>query len=171
MKGSKALFLSLLLGLSPLGNAFSKDKVTMASEVPFERALSVPNNIRVECNLNNKLHDYIQSQLEMNDVEVVSVEDIAKAKGRVLDVTISDARGWGGSGWSGPKFMELSGTLKENGKKTGSFTAGDHSIGGGFSGFVFKGTCYIFDVIAQELAKDIGVWYANGHAVGARLGK
>ena len=159
-----------ILCLSPLGSAWSNDRVTMATEIPFERAARVPNNIRVECDLNNRLHDYIQSQLEQHDVEVVSVGDISNGKGKILDIKITDVRGFGGSGWSGPKFMEVSGDLTERGKKIGSFIAKDHSVGGGFSGFVFKGTCNIFDIIAKALADDIGLWYANGHEVGARLG-
>jgi len=172
MKNKKTLFLLTLCiaCLSPLGAAYSKDQVTIATEIPYDKVARVPNNIRVECDLNNKLHDYIQAELEKNEVEVISVEDIDKGKGKVLDMKISDIRGFGGSGWSGPKFMEVSGALKQNGKKIGSFTASDHSIGGGFSGFVFKGTCNIFDIIAKALAEDIATWYANGHDVGARLG-
>lgn len=155
--------------LSPL-SALAATKITMPNEVPYERPHAVPLNIQTECGLSTKLQEYIHAELVNQDVEVVSVEDISKAKGKVLDVKISDISGFGGGGWSGPKFMAVTGSLTDNGKKIGSFTASDHSVGGGFSGFVFKGTCNIFDIIAQDLAKDIGNWYANGHDMGARMG-
>lgn len=172
MKITKPLLGLVLCGLclSPLGNAYSKDKLSIQAEVPFGRPANVPGNIRAECDLNKKMHDLLEAEFERNDVEVVTVDDISKANGKALEVTIEHLSGFGGGGWSGPKHMEMSGKLVQNGKKIGSFTAGEKSIGGGFSGFVFKGTCNIFHIIEEALAEDIVFWYLNDHEMGARLG-
>ncbi|MDJ0807956.1 MAG: hypothetical protein QNJ78_14135, partial [Gammaproteobacteria bacterium] len=96
MYKAKAL-LSLMiciLCLSPVGSVFGKDRLTMGTEVPFDKMVRVPNNVRMECDLTNKLANYIQGQLEQNDVEVLTVDDVAKAKGKVLDMKIVDVRGF-----------------------------------------------------------------------------
>ncbi|MEN8178444.1 MAG: hypothetical protein ABFS39_07465 [Pseudomonadota bacterium] len=172
MKSTKILLLSLLciLFLSPLGNAYSKDKVTIQAEIPFDRPQSVPGNIRAECELDKKMHDFLMAEFERNDVEVVTVEDISKAKGKVLDMKIDNLTGFGGGGWSGPKYMEMSGKLIQNGKKIGSFTARERSMGGGLRGFAFGGTCNIFHVIEEALAQDIVNWVLDEPEMGARLG-
>ena len=55
--------------------------------------------------------------------------------------------------------MTVKGTLREDGKPIGNFTAERFSGGGVFGGY--KGTCAIVGRCAKAIGKDISIWLQN----------
>src|SRR4030065_483798 len=64
--------------------------------------------------------------------------------------------GFGVGAWSGAKHVPVEGTLWENGKIKGTFTAMRYSGGGAFGGY--KGTCAILGRCVKAIGKDGGGW-------------
>jgi hypothetical protein len=130
---------------------------------PFEKEARVPPKVRDECGLETKLPAYLGQYAA--DVELVDGK-LGKS-GRVLELRIGEIHGPGGGAFSGPKWMSVTGVLREDGREVGSFTAKRISGGGVFGGY--KGTCSILARCAKAIGKDIAGWLRNP-AKKARLG-
>ena len=118
--------------------------------VPFAATADVPEAVKNECQLGEKVSAYLE-QFASN----VKVSDQHK-EGRYIDMTITEVVGSGGGAWSGPKWMEVTGTLKDNDKAVASFRAKRFSTGGAFG--ALKGTCSIMERCTKTIAKDISIW-------------
>lgn len=149
--------LSVLLfttsGLLPFSSSVA-GTLTIAKKVPFEKGIHVPDAVRAECALEQKVSDYVR-EAASGQHEVKVVDNVsARTSGKALGMTITAVLAPGGGSWSGPKSVTVRGTLWENGKQTGSFTARRHTSGGG-------GTCGMLARDAKEIGKDISKWLAS----------
>ena len=159
----RALLISALC--APLASL--ADTLALQDYAPYDKSLSVPSAIQAECGLEGKVVKSVQSQVRGFD-DVVLMPDVTKAgKGKSLAMKITGISGFGGGAWSGPKNLTIEGTLRENGKVTGTFRATRVSGGGAFG--AYRGTCSILDRCVKTLGSDVAGWLANP-TMNARLG-
>ncbi len=97
----------------------------------------------------------------------IQIGDIANAS-HYLDLEITEIHMPGGGAWSGPKWMELTGALREgDGDLVSSFRAKRFSTGGALA--VVKGSCKILGRTAKAIAQDVSRWLQSP-LDGAQLG-
>ena len=89
------------------------------------------------------------------------VEEYARGVGGTgaLRLRIEAVHAPGGGMWSGPKWIELSGVLRDDGRDVASFRARRASLGGPFAPFM--DTCAILNRCARALGRDIAAWLAE----------
>ncbi len=136
-------------------------KITIPSAVPFSDNVSVPEAVRNECELGEKVSSFLDryaSSVQVSDTQ---------SDGRYIDMAITEVHAPGGGAFSGPKWMEVTGTLMDNNQAIASFRAKRFSTGGAFG--AFKGTCSIIGRCTKAIAKDISDWLKNP-VDGAELG-
>ena len=102
--------------------------------------------------------------IEVNLADSVSTS----APGRNLVVEISDAVSSGNAFIGHRKFVEVRGSLWEDGKKIGSFRGQRSSGGGAFAGY--KSSCAVLGRCVKTLGKDIAGWLSNP-TMGASIGE
>ena len=131
--------------------------ITIAKQAPFAQQLSVPDAVRAECNLPTRVTEFVKENADKNFDKVVLADNVsAKTPGQALSMKIVGMTGTGGGAWSGAKHVTVEGTLWENGKVKGTFTAMRYSGGGAFGGY--KGTCAILGRCVKAIGKDVGGW-------------
>ena len=144
----KMLFLACFL----VGLAYAGETLYISETVKYKKGLRVRDNIKNECDLEGRIADDI-ARFAKNAYNKVT-RDKPSGKHHVLTVEIVDVFGAGGGAWSGPKYIELKGTLKDsNGNKVGSFRARRHSMGGPLGGI--SGTCKILKRCSKRLGQDV----------------
>jgi len=142
--------------------------ITIANQAPFAQQLSVPEAVRAECNLPTKVIDFVKENANKNYDKVALADNVsASTPGQALSMKIVGLTGTGGGAYSGPKHVTVEGTLWENGKVKGTFTATRYSGGGAFGGM--KGTCSILGRCVQAIGKDVGGWLL-APSMNAKLG-
>jgi hypothetical protein len=130
--------------------------------------LNVPDAVRSGCQLESKVVDFVESFAGEHFDKVALVENAsAGTPGKALAITITDLAGAGGGAWSGPKYLTIAGTLWQDGKVIGTFTA-NRVTGGGAWG-AYKGTCSLLGRCARALGKDVAAWLRDP-SMGAKLG-
>ena len=145
----------------------SSKPIYISSNIPFRKGTHVPAAVRQECNLGQKLSQFIETAAEDNSSDVMQSANLKKSKGRVLKIEIVNVHGTGGGAYSGAKSVAIEGTLTEKGKVIGTFSGSRYSGGGFWGGF--KGTCSILDRCVKTLGNDVAIWLENPYK-GARLG-
>jgi len=136
------------------------------SSAAYAGSVKVPKSIEIastagatpavesECKLQTQVPAYLAEA--STDVELV---DGKPKSGRYLTLEITQVHAPGGGIFSGPKWLEVSGTLKDGGKTVGKFRVKRASAGGPFG--QFKGTCGILNRCAKTIGQDIAAWLAN----------
>ena len=160
------LVLALAIALAALylpSAVFAKDAVGIPKAVPFDDTIEVPPAVRRECKLPEKTASFIKKYGKKN-VEFV---ESPNGEGQYLEMSITEVHALGGGAFSGPKWMEVTGHLMENGSRVASFRAKRFSTGGAFA--EFKGTCAIIGRCTKAIGKDIARWLKNP-VDGAALG-
>jgi hypothetical protein len=137
-----ALVVALVAALAPA--AFAQEGVKVSRRIDFAPEASVRKQIVDECNLQT----VIPSALADSSGKVALVD----GKGD-LELVISDVHGPGGGVFSGPKWVEVKGTLRRGGE-TLRFRAKRVSAADPFAG----GTCGILAKCGRNLGKDIATW-------------
>ena len=128
--------------------------LSIAKKAPFEKGIHIPEAVRAECALEQKVADYVREAVS-GEHQVQVVDSISvKTAGRALGLTITSVLAPGGGPWSGPKSVTVKGVLWDNGKQIGNFTARRHTTGGG-------GTCGMLARDAKEIAHDIAKWLGS----------
>ena len=141
------------LGIHPLG-AVANDSLTIPSKAPYEKGAAVPEAVRAECGLEQKVPEYVKDAVGKN-YQVKTANSVSgKTPGKALDLTINGVLAPGGGPWSGPKSVTVRGTLWENGKQIGNFTASRYTTKG-------HGTCSMLQRDAKEIASDIAKWLGS----------
>ena len=171
----RSLIPSLLLPLALLTvialprTALAKDgsALSLEKEASFKEGLSVSDSIKNECQLQTKIPGFIKDFAKGN-FDVTMVDDASKVKtGNALAVKITNMTGVGGGAWTGAKFVQIDGTLWEDGKVKGTFQALRYTTGGAWGGF--KGTCGMLGRCTKSLGKDVATWLSSP-SMNAKLG-
>lgn len=148
----------LLSLISPL--LLASNTVTMISNVPYSEDSRIKANIINECTaLGTKLSSFAQQFGKKMGVDIELKDSIDTTQGRVLQVEITDAMSRGNAFVGHSKYMDIEGTLWENGQEVASFTATRVS-GGGFMGN-YKGSCSVLGRCSKALGKDVATWLKN----------
>ena len=125
--------------------------VLTATTAPFAKGARVPPKVKAECGLS----EAIPKAVADHSADVKLVASAPRSEGRTLELVIGDIHAPGGGAFSGPKWMEVKGTLRDRGKAIGSFRAKRYST------FPFAGTCGILARIAKALGADIAGFLEN----------
>lgn len=140
---------------------YAGEVVTIPAEVPVHPATIVPGNF-AECPTGTQIASFLDRGSRRVQVGAVP------SAGHYIDMAITEVHMPGGGAWSGPKWLEVTGTLHEgDGDAVASFRAKRFSTGGAFA--TFKGNCSIIGRCARAIAKDIAAWLRNP-IDGAELG-
>ncbi len=129
--------------------------VQVLRTIPFASGSGASEKVKDECQLQTKVPHFLSSYSK--NIELI--DETPGTTGRVLELEITQVHAPGGGAWSGAKSMTVQGTLRENGKEVGNFTATRYSGGGAFGGY--KGTCSIIGRCAKAIGKDIAAWLEN----------
>lgn len=150
--------LALLMTCASLPlTSLAAGSITIAKQAPYAQQMSVPDAVRAECNLPARVSEFVKEFADKNYDKVILADNVsAKTPGQALSMKIVGMTGTGGGAWSGPKHVTIEGTLWENGKVKGTFTAMRYSGGGAFGGY--KGTCAILGRCVKAIGKDVGGW-------------
>lgn len=148
--------------------SFAAGSITIAKQAPFAQQLSVPDAVRAECKLPERVGEFVKEYADKNFDKVVLTDKVsAGTPGQALSMKIVGLSGAGGGAWSGAKHVTVEGTLWDNGKVKGTFTATRYSGGGAFGGY--KGTCSILGRCVKAIGKDVGGWLL-APSMNAKLG-
>lgn len=149
------LALAAMLALS--APAALADGVKIGKKIPYAQGASIRAAIREECDLENRMAQFIQ---EYAKGKVEAVDNVKKAKGRVFDAKISGA--WSAGGPWGAASILVEGELRENGKVVGTVASRRNTT---------RGTreCSKLEVSGRKVAEDIAGWL-KAPSMGARLG-
>ncbi len=155
----KTRIAGLLIGLSLIVSqaGFADDRIGLPESIPFAEEADIREAVRNECKLEEKTATYLRKYLKKSGF----VSDSPNT-GKYLDMKITHVRATGGGMYSGPKWMEVIGTLNEEGKPGPSFRAKRFTTGG------FR-ACSAAARCAKAIAKDISKW-ARSPVDGAELG-
>ena len=130
--------------------AYSGETLVVPELVSYKEGLVVRGRIQEECGLESRVADDIASAAKNAYNKVTRKK--SGGSYHILEVEIVDVFGAGGGAWSGPKYIELKGTLKDQGgKMIGSFRARRHSMVG-------VGTCSILKRCSKALGRDIAAF-------------
>lgn len=142
--------------------------IKIHSVIPYKKGAVVSASIKNECKIQDQLSEFIHAYAVGEGVGVIRKGKVRKkSKGKVLLVNITDAVSSGNAFIGHRKYTKIKGTLYNNGKKQGGFTAARTSGGGAWAGF--KGSCSVLGRTVQALGSDVSLWLK--HPVdGAHLG-
>lgn len=150
-KTASLLFAAVLLG----GHTFTataSGTLTVAKKAPYEKGIHVPEAVRAECGLEQKIPEHVRDAASKKFDKVNLADHVsAGTPGKGLSLTITSVLAPGGGPFSGPKSVAVHGVLWEHGKQIGSFTARRNTTHG-------AGTCNMLDRDAKEMASDIAKW-------------
>jgi len=136
--------------------------------VPYSEDGEVSAKIREECKIDEQLADFLQEFAKKEGIEVgFSQGPVDRAKGRVLDLRITNAISMGNAFMGHQKSTSVAGTLYEGGRKVAAFKARRQSMGGAFGGY--KGSCAVLGRTVKVIAQDVAGWLKSP-ADGAELG-
>lgn len=142
------LLVATLLPLATLAGG----SITVPKKVAYEKGIHIPDAVRTECDLEQKTAEHVRKALGGKFDKVNAADSVSsKTAGKALTMKITSVLAPGGGSWSGPKSVEVRGTLWENGKQLGSFTARRNTTRG-------RGTCGMLERNAKEIASDIAKW-------------
>jgi len=137
------------------GAAVAGGSIKLLRSVGFAEGAFVRPAIKSECNLENRVPEWIQQYAQKNGIEVELV-DALPATGSVLELEIADAIETGNA-WTGrQKGLVIQGRLLEDGELVGNFRGRRMTSGGFFGGY--KGTCAFFGRCAKTLGHDVAEW-------------
>ena len=131
-----------------LGASAAQAATQIASSVPIAPNAGASGPVQQEC----QLQTLVPQGIQQAGADVTLVAAPAKG-GRWLELTISEVHAPGGGPFSGPKWIAVSGTLRDRGKVIGSFRAKRISTGP-------RSTCGALARIATAIGQDVATWLA-----------
>jgi hypothetical protein len=133
--------------------------VLVIKKVAFAADTHIPEAVKNECDLLNKLSTEIKTNASQKYATILEEPTSTPAGADVLEIEIVNLIGTGGGAWSGAKSVMINGTLSKSGKSSVDVKAQRYSGGGVFGGY--KGTCAILGRCVKTLGKDIAGWLQN----------
>lgn len=159
MLKSITLLANLVFAIIFTASALAAD-ISMLSNSPYEDEDEIRQNILQECTkLGSKLSSFTQSFAKKKGININLVDSLQGVEGKTLTVHMTDAVSSGNAFIGHRKFVEIEGTLWENGKKIASFKGQRSSGGGAFAGY--KSSCSVLGRCVKTLGKDIARWLEN----------
>jgi len=133
--------------------------LTIEYPIKFKDGIHVRDATRNECELQTRVPDAVIRAMGGEGAAVTKdpKPDI-KSKGRVLTMEITEVFEAGNYFTGRRKAVRVAGSLHENGKEIGSFTAYRDTMGGMWANY--QGNCSFLGRCATTLGKDIAAWLA-----------
>jgi len=148
------------------GAAEAGGSIKLLRSVGYSEGAFVRPEIKSECELANKVPEWIQLYAAKKGIQIELV-DALPASGTVLELEIADAIETGNA-WTGrQKGLVIQGRLLENGQLKGNFRGRRMTSGGFFGGY--KGTCSFLGRCAKTLGSDVAEWL-QAPATGSNIG-
>ena len=161
---SAVLLIALALPLA----ATAGQTLTIPKKTEFARGASVPEAVRDECQLPQKVSEFVKEYAGKNFDSVKLVDKVSpQSGGDALTMQIVGVQGVAGGAWSGPKSVTVEGKYYKNGKLAGTFRVVRRSGGGAFGGY--KNTCSILGRCTKAIGKDVAEWM-KAPGMNAKLG-
>jgi hypothetical protein len=141
---------ALVLAFAALACGVARaDAVATAPSAEWVAPERAPAHVRERCGLEAEIPRRLQALAPS-----VRLADGEAARRLVLRIEAVHAPA--GGAWSGPKWIEVSGVLREGDRTAGSFRARRSSLGGPFAPFL--DTCAILERCARAIASDVAAW-------------
>lgn len=153
-----------LCGMTFAANAASitaiAHTVSVPTVVPFAPDAVIAGAIKRECQLGEKLSDFIKEYGHDKGLTVTQVQRTGPdAGGRSLVLEISDVVAGGNAFVGHHTYTTVKGKLYEHGTQIGNFIGRRNSMGGAFGGF--KGNCSVLGRTVKALGQDIAGWLTD----------
>jgi len=142
-------------------SARAADIVFVSSPIPYEKEDVASADVRKECNWNTTMPRYLAKESEGR--VTVAEQNIDAMTDKRLTLVATNLHTAGGGGFSGPKWLVLTGELKEGGKLIGNFEARRQTIRGSMQG------CGTLNSLSEEISGDILKWL-KAPSLNAKLG-
>ena len=167
----KQIVISALLAAVVIGCGVSDPKkstmkvnpataIKIQSVIPYKKGAMITASIKNECKIQHQLSEFIHAYSVGEGIGVIRKGRVKrKSKGKVLLVNITDAVSSGNAFIGHRKYTSIKGTLYNNGKRKGGFTATRFSGGGAWAGF--KGSCSVLGRTVKALGSDVSRWLKN----------
>ncbi len=134
--------------------------VNVAAVVPFAPDAVIAGAVKRECQLGEKLSNFIKEYGQEKGVAVTQVADTSPdSVGRALVLEISESLADGNAFTGHHTYTTVKGKLYQDGTQIGNFVGRRNSMGGAFGGF--KGNCSVLGRTVQALGQDIAGWLAQ----------
>jgi hypothetical protein len=155
---SEALFLipalAAMLVVPSIGRpaaAAAAGPIRVLQDTPLSPAAEVPADVRKECN--DLGEEMPKAMMRANRyVTLVSTpQELQEKTGRYLFVEITRVRGKAAGALTGPKKLNVRGSLVENGKEIADFEAEKGTMAA-------AGTCSTLEKVEKDLGASIGAW-------------
>lgn len=153
---------ALLLSVMPLSPLFAADKsLAILGVASFANEGDIPFAVRKECDLETYIPKFVHRYARKAYPDSRLANAGNTGSDHVLNMTIIKVHAEPGGKYSGAKWVQIKGELKdEKGKLIGSFT-GQRTTSGFKTGFSPGKTCKFLQRVGRALGKDIGVWLRN----------
>ncbi|MEQ1636459.1 MAG: hypothetical protein ABL903_07185 [Methylococcales bacterium] len=150
-------------------NQSVKPETLVIKEVVYAAHAAIPEAIRAECDLPNKLSTFIKTDAQNQYSRIINDPATANNQDTILNIEITHVEGLDGGAWTGPKSVAIKATLIKQGKVIGDFKASRISnssslVGGiltlGVSGIAagLEGTCGVLRHCIRTLSRDVTKW-------------
>jgi len=159
MKKPFAVTLLAVIASVTAGTVLAQDKFLIQLPIKMEAAGANVDRIRVECNLEKVLANYVQAKVvsQFPGSGTLDGDAAAPAGAKVLRLTVVSVFGAGGGAYSGTKQMGVRADILAD-KKTLATTIKERQSMGGAAGLFGGGTCAAFNKLSEVLAADITTW-------------
>jgi hypothetical protein len=131
-----------------LAGSAAQAATQVARSIPILPSAGATAAVQNEC----QLQTLVPQAVQQAGADVTLVDAAAKG-GRWLELSISEVHAPGGGPFSGPKWMTVTGTLRDRGKVIGSFRAKRVTTG-------VRSTCGSLAKVATVIGQDIAGWLA-----------
>ena len=143
----------VVLAIAMAATAQAKDVITISQLTPFAEDSGATDNVKEECDLEERLPKYLKSEAKKVADIVFTAEPLESIEGKVLFIEITHVFAPGGGGYSGSKNVEVEGELRENGEVIASFTVDRSALFG-----MTPGTCSMLKRVAKKIREDLAEW-------------
>jgi len=160
MEKRLAVVLLAVIASVTAGTVLAEDKFLVQLPIKVEAAGANVDRIKVECNLDKVLANYVQAKVISQFPGSGTLEGDAPAGAKVLRLTVVSVFGAGGGAYSGTKQMGVRADILAD-KKTLATTVKERQSMGGAAGLFGGGTCAAFNKLSEVLASDIAAWMVS----------
>lgn len=156
----RTLAIVVILTLSTASAVCWSQVVAIPKPAPYATDNEIAGNIKRECQLGERLADFIAEYAKHRKIDVSLVSETnSTLPGRVLVLEIRDVASEGHAMVGHLTSTVVQGQYYEDTKLIGSFKDRRGSMGGVFG--QFRHTCSVLDRTVKAIGKDVAEWMVN----------
>lgn len=132
----------------------------------YDTNARVDPKIKDECRVEHVVSHQVAANIRKTFSPIMPFTALSDVKeGKALGLTIISVEGIGGGAWTGPKGINVTVSLQQDGKIVDTFSAFSETSGGMMAGY--KSTCSILNRAAAGIGKKVDRWLKDGKAAGS----